>query len=700
MSRKRTEFVPNPGAVTLVGVVLCFFLFSNINCGDNGIDDPHIIADDSEVMWTTNGVAVRNVDGSDAEFPRIVSDGSGDAIITWNDYRDGFDTGIYAQRLDSEGNALWTANGIAVRQVAGSSATNQQITTDGAGGAIITWEDERSGSSNIYTQRVDSGGTAKWTANGVLVCNVAGSQLPQIVADGSGGAIITWIDGRSTLNEGVYAQRVDAGGKVLWAANGVAICNADWSEAGSPQITSDGSGGAIITWEDSRNGETDIFANRVDADGGTHWPTQGSTSGVAVRQLSGSDARLPQIATDGAGGAIITWNDQRNGDANIYANRVDAGGITQWPAEGSTSGVAICQVAVDLLQAYPMVSDNAGGAIITWQDKRSGDSNIYAQRMDSDGNIKWSTNGVAIRQMTGSDASLPQITADGIGGAIIAWVDQRRSNALFTHQDIYAQGIDLNGNARWAENGIVVRGAPLYNLAAWPSITKDGSGGAIITWSDGRSLLSGYDNIYAQRTSSNATVTDIDGNVYYIVKMGDQFWLRENLKVTHYNNGDSIPNVTDNTKWTELTSGAYCNYDNDETHADTYGRLYNWYAGSDERNICPEGWHIPTESEWNDLVNHLGGEYEAGGKLKEEGTSHWESPNAGATNESGFTGLPGGIRVNDGSFEGMHQTGIYWSSTKAFSGYGASLELYYDDSTGVVTDLSMFWGLSARCIKD
>lgn len=506
MSRKRAEVVSNLGAVTFVGIVLCFFLFSNINCGDNGIDEPQIIPDDFEVMWTENGVAVRKVDGSDAAFPVIISGGSGGAIITWDDYRDGFDTGIYAQKLDSDGNALWTENGVAVRQLAGSQATNQQITTDGAGGAIITWEDVRSGHYNIYAQRVGSGGSTLWATNGVVICNVAGSdaQLPHITTDDAGGAIITWEDGRSFANWEIYAQRVDSGGNVLWKANGVAVCDVSLSEAGEPQITADGSGGAIITWEDGRNGVNDIFANRVDASGSTQWPTQGSTRGVAVRELTGSDAGLPQITTDGAGGAIITWNDERNGAANIYANRVDANGNTQWPTKGSTTGIAICQEAVEQLQSYPMTTDGAGGAIITWQDKRSGDSNIYAQRVDSGGNTKWTTNGVAIRQLQGSDANLPQITTGGAGGAVVTWVDERRSDWLSTHQDIYAQMVDSSGNAQWTQNGVVVRGAPASDLAAFPSITMDGFGGAIITWEDGRNENV---DIYAQKVSNTAVST-------------------------------------------------------------------------------------------------------------------------------------------------------------------------------------------------
>ena len=149
------------------------------------------------------------------------------------------------------------------------------------------------------------------------------------------------------------------------------------------------------------------------------------------------------------------------------------------------------------------------------------------------------------------------------------------------------------------------------------------------------------------------TVTDIDGNTYQTVKIGDQWWMAENLKVTCYRNGDAIPNITDGTTWASLSTGAYCEYNNDINNVATYGRLYNWYAVTDSRNIAPAGWHVPSDAEWKQLEMYLGmsqSEADAtgwrgtdeGGKLKEVGTMHWNSPNTGATNESGFTALPGG----------------------------------------------------------
>jgi uncharacterized protein (TIGR02145 family) len=165
------------------------------------------------------------------------------------------------------------------------------------------------------------------------------------------------------------------------------------------------------------------------------------------------------------------------------------------------------------------------------------------------------------------------------------------------------------------------------------------------------------------------TVTDIDGHRYRAVRIGEQWWTTDNLKVMRYRNGDAIPNVTDNTNWASLTTGAYCDYDNNPSHASTYGHLFNWYAVNDSRNIAPSGWHVPSDGEWQILVDYLGGDGVAGDKMKETGTTHWQSPDTGATNESGFSSLPGGYRDPSGLFTGTHhfemgQIAIYYSSTE------------------------------------
>jgi len=203
------------------------------------------------------------------------------------------------------------------------------------------------------------------------------------------------------------------------------------------------------------------------------------------------------------------------------------------------------------------------------------------------------------------------------------------------------------------------------------------------------------------------TVTDIDGNVYQTVTIGTQVWMAENLKVTRYRNNDAIPEITSSSTWSSLTTGAYCEYNNNESNVATYGRLYNWYAVNDSRNIAPEGWHVPTDAEWKQLEMYLGlsqaqadamnwrGTTE-GGKLKEAEFTHWSSPNTGATNAWGFTALPGGLRVDDGSYIHMGDYTSFWSASAA----AYSRDLIYNSA-----QVSRSWhakphGFSVRCVKN
>jgi uncharacterized protein (TIGR02145 family) len=201
--------------------------------------------------------------------------------------------------------------------------------------------------------------------------------------------------------------------------------------------------------------------------------------------------------------------------------------------------------------------------------------------------------------------------------------------------------------------------------------------------------------------ASGNTETDIDGNVYQTVTIGTQMWMAENLKVSHYLNGDAIPNVVADAAWSDLTTGAYCELNNIPANDSIYGKLYNFYAVADSRNICPSGWHVPSDSDWTILGNYLGNG--AGGKLKEPGTIHWQSPNTGATNESRFTALGGGDRHDDASFWDLGIYGNWWSSTE--NNYTRAGGAWYRDIYFNSTDLerksySKGAGFSVRCIKN
>lgn len=222
-----------------------------------------------------------------------------------------------------------------------------------------------------------------------------------------------------------------------------------------------------------------------------------------------------------------------------------------------------------------------------------------------------------------------------------------------------------------------------------------------------KSAINKIDSISFYKTGTSTSgnmVTDIDGNIYHTVTIGTQVWMVENLKVTHYRNGDAIPNVTDNASWSGLTSGAYCWYNNDEaSYKTTYGAIYNWYAVNDSRSICPVGWHVPSDFEWTVLTTYLGGESVAGGKLQESGTTHWNSPNEGATNETGFSALPGGWRNLVGSFYFIGSQGNWGSSTENQVQNQKFYSRSIDQYTGVSVlrnNLDKKSGVSIRCIKD
>lgn len=206
-------------------------------------------------------------------------------------------------------------------------------------------------------------------------------------------------------------------------------------------------------------------------------------------------------------------------------------------------------------------------------------------------------------------------------------------------------------------------------------------------------------NSFSQVTGS--FTDERDGRTYRTIKIGSQIWMSENLQATKFRNGDPIPKVTENANWSDLKTGAWCDYKNNPENSIIYGKLYNFYAVSDPRAIAPKGWHIPTVTEWQTLLDFLGGSVEAGGKLKEAGNTHWAEPNTGATNETGFSALPGGC-----CFGGMEQfydigkIGYWWTATPA-NGSDAAHRIMYNNNNSVASyNGNRRVGYSIRCVKD
>ena len=202
------------------------------------------------------------------------------------------------------------------------------------------------------------------------------------------------------------------------------------------------------------------------------------------------------------------------------------------------------------------------------------------------------------------------------------------------------------------------------------------------------------------------SVSDIDGNTYKTIQIGTQTWMAENLKTTKFNDSSSIDGVLDDILWWYLARPAYCWYGNNANNMAIYGALYNWYSIDAEtnrhKNICPAGWHVPTDTEWTTLTDHLGGYSIAGGALKETGKLHWITPNFGATNESGFTALPGGYRDYNGKFNsyGIGFSGYWWSSPDSNNSGVLFRHLFYYYSSVHIVEGAKNDGFSVRCIMD
>jgi uncharacterized protein (TIGR02145 family) len=257
-------------------------------------------------------------------------------------------------------------------------------------------------------------------------------------------------------------------------------------------------------------------------------------------------------------------------------------------------------------------------------------------------------------------------------------------------------------------NGVTFAAAGTFTTTGAQNIVLTASG-TPITLGTNTFTLNTTPNCSFNLTTIPLTVIDIDGNNYSTIQICNQIWTQSNLNVSHYRNGDIIPQVTNSTQWSNLTTGAWCYYQNNTANGIVYGKLYNWHAVNDPRGLAPIGWHIPSDLEWTTLTDCLGGTFIdnstvgiAGGKLKQAGTSLWLSPNTNATNSSGFNGLPGGIINYFGTFESLPSTqGSWWASTQ-FSNpsFASQRSVYYNSGNVNRNGVGLLTGLSVRCVKD
>lgn len=313
-----------------------------------------------------------------------------------------------------------------------------------------------------------------------IVCDESGFQYQHSqCSDGEGGVFITWTDNRNGVDYDIYAQRIDGDGNMMWDTNGAPICT-ETGHQDFPEICSDGEGGAIITWSDGRVGGSGpgIYAQRITANGSVLWGVNGSKVST--------QGSVRQIYSDNDEGAIFTWAKS----ANFYAQRIDSNGTAIW----GSAGTVICN-ATDSQEDIQFFCDEDGNSFFTWHDYREGEiapmvkeSDIYAQKVDINGNVLWQLNGTEVCTLNGSQW-YPQICTDGAGGALINWVDLQRLQC-------FAQRLNSTGNGQWGPNGTLLLSS--VDFLTGKTMISDGQGGLII-------ILGGFlADFYALRINASA----------------------------------------------------------------------------------------------------------------------------------------------------------------------------------------------------
>jgi hypothetical protein len=454
----------------------------------------------AEAAWPHDpliNVPISTVSGEKADV-YLTTDSHNGALIVWEDQRAG-QADIYMQRLNEEGDPVWTLGGVPVctandhQNLYHSSDGTCGVTpviSDGLGGAFVVWQDSRLYSMrqrDIYCQRLGSDGLPLWTTNGVAIAVGAGNEeQPTMCSDGAGGVIIVWQDkNNDPIFDDIFAQRISADGVALWNnGNPLPVSILDWSQANAA-LCSDGLYGAFVVFTDNTNDVNDLRAQHLSADGELLWGNDG-----VVVVAANDNQKSPVIIESEDGNPIVSWRDLRSGNYDIYAQKLDATtGASLW----NSNGLALCTAANS--QYRPSAcTDGHSGVIVSWFDYRTAtgfpwDLNIFAQRAKADGSIAWQYNGVPV--CLAEDAQRDsRLVSDDHGGAIIAWEDNRQGTG---REDIYVQHLNGVGQPNFVLDGRAIciadgnQERPNLVLAA---------DGAIVAWTDDRNTLYAPD-IYA-----------------------------------------------------------------------------------------------------------------------------------------------------------------------------------------------------------
>jgi hypothetical protein len=485
-----------------------------------------------------DGVPVGSAD-YDQTTVRLLPNGAYGAYVGWTDSRSGIDTDIYGNMVGFDGVAFGGPGGVPVC----TAVANQYMAgmvSDGAGGLIILWNDERGGTAMVYAQRIDYEGNMLWQENGINICPAALNVFSvSAISDGAGGLIAVWDEYRNGYRD-IYAQRVDGSGTILWG-DGVGVC----TYAGDqyfPKIVPDGFGGVIIAWLDYRVG-SEVYAQRINGDGDPLW----STDGNPVCTAGGYPTSVIMAPASG-GGAFIAWPDSRYGYNDAFIQYVDLNGSPVW----QTDGISVCDDEGYFYNKYAprLAPDGSGGVIAAWYDNRTGDTyDIYAQRFDPDGTRAWGQYGVLALPCYSFEEETLTIKSDGCGGAIITldlYMDE------YGELDIYAQRMEHAGSRLWGSSGINVCTAENYQFA--PAIAPDGLGGAIIAWEDYRP---GYSDIYCQRVGASGLTGSPEPEILSCLDMpADQGgWVRITTRASSLDVAGEANPIFGYNVWREIPDG-------------------------------------------------------------------------------------------------------------------------------------------------
>ncbi|MGC9337049.1 MAG: T9SS type A sorting domain-containing protein [Candidatus Cloacimonadia bacterium] len=387
----------------------------------------------------------------------------------------------------------WEEDGIPVRQGVNIEWFRSAASLED-GSVVYAWSDTRRGDRDVWAQRVDNAGNLLWGDEGVLVNGELNRQEDPVVIDaGDGGVIIAWVDFREDDAGDIYAQKVDPNGNIAWDSAGVPLCLVAGAQV-TLNIINDAAGGAYIIWEDNRNpGGTDIFGTHISAAGEIEagWVEGGNP----IAQASGIQNQHT-LWEDGTGGAIVAWHDTREPDnENLYMQRIAPNGTLLWDEEGRI----LCN-ASGTQSNVKMAPDGDGGFIFAWRDRRyENDGDIFAQRVNINGNLLWDDEGVEIYSGSGRQRN-PRITQASDPGAIIAWEDGRNHIEYF---DIYGQKIGLNGSLVWDSRGIEICTAD--NNQREPRLIGDTNGGCYVVWEDARVGGHPHEDIYIQHVNADGS---------------------------------------------------------------------------------------------------------------------------------------------------------------------------------------------------